>query len=159
MQGGGGCVSVWGCIAGGARGPLVMYSGKLNEDTYVKIIEEVLPLFIENTFDSSNQNWMFTHDNAPSHRFKYTLKRFENKGIKIIKWPAVSPDFNLIENLWDLIDKKLKTMKPTTVKELEQTIQTIWNGITCLQCKVLVNSMPRRIDRCIKSAGGTFGKY
>ena len=49
-------------------------------------------------------------------------------------------------------------MKPTNVKELEQIIQTIWNGITCLQCKVLVGSMPRRIDRGIKSAGGTFSK-
>ena len=50
-------------------------------------------------------------------------------------------------------------MKPTNVKELEQMIQAIWNAITCLQCKVLISSMPRRIDRCIKSAGGTFSKY
>ena len=111
---------VWGCIAGGARGPLVMYSGKLNEGTYVKVIEEVLPLFIENTFDSSNLNWMFMHDNTPSYRSKYTLKWFENKGIKIIKWPAVSPDFNPIENLWDLIDKKLKKITQPMLKN--------WNG-------------------------------
>ena len=85
MQGGGGCVNVWDCIAGGAKGSLGMYSGKLNEGAYVKVIEEALPLFIENTFDSSNQNWMFMHDNSPLHRSKYTLKWFENKGIKIIK--------------------------------------------------------------------------
>ena len=66
-----------------------MYAGKLNRGAYVKVIEEALPLFIENTFDSSNQNWMLMHDNAPSHRSKYTLKWFENKGIKIIKWLAV----------------------------------------------------------------------
>ena len=50
-------------------------------------------------------------------------------------------------------------MKLTNVKELEQMIQTIWDRITCLQCKVLVDSMPRRIDRCIKCDGGTFSKY
>ena len=126
MQDGGGCVSVWNCIADGARSPLLMYSGKLNGDAYVKAIEEALPLFVENIFDSSNQNWMFMYDNALSRRSKYTLKWFENKGIKIMKWPAVSPDLNPIENLWDLIDKKLKKMKPANVKELEQIIQTIW---------------------------------
>ena len=102
---------------------------------------------------------MFVHDNAPSYRSKYILKRFQNKAIKIIKWPTVSPDFNPTENLWDLIDKKLKRMKPTNVKELEQMTQTIWNGIICLLCKVLAGSMPRRIDRCLKSVGGTFSKY
>ena len=89
VQGGSSCVSVWDCVADDARSPSVMYAGKLNGGAYVKVIEEALPLFIENTFDSSNQNWMLMHDNAPSHRFKYTLKWFENKGIKIIKWLAV----------------------------------------------------------------------
>ena len=97
---------------------LIMYFGKLNGDASVKVIEEVLLLFIENTFDSSNQNWMFMHDNAPPHRSKYTLKWFENKGIKVIKWPVVSPDLNPIENLWDSMDKKLKKLKPINVKEL-----------------------------------------
>ena len=69
------------------------------------------------------------------------------------------PDLNPIHNSWDLIDKKLKNTKPTNVKKLEQMIQTIWNAITCLQCKVLVGSMLRRIDRYIKSASGTFSKY
>ena len=50
-------------------------------------------------------------------------------------------------------------MKPIHVKELEQMIQTIWNEITCLQHNVLVDSMPRRIDWCIKSIGGIFSKY
>ena len=56
VQGGGGSISVWGCMAGGARGPLVIYSGKVNGPAYVKIIEEALPSFIENAFDSSNKN-------------------------------------------------------------------------------------------------------
>ncbi|CAM4976400.1 unnamed protein product [Rotaria socialis] len=71
VQGGEGSISVWGCMAGGARGPLVIYSGKVDGRAYVKIIEELLPSFIENAFDSSNKNWMFMHDNAPPHRSKY----------------------------------------------------------------------------------------
>ena len=55
-----------------------------------------------------------------------------------MKWPSVSRDLNPIENLWDFIDNELRKMKPTNVKELEQMIQTIWDRITCFQCKVLV---------------------
>ena len=47
-----GHVSVWGCISGSARSPLIMYSGKVNGPAYIKIIEGSLPTFIENTFDS-----------------------------------------------------------------------------------------------------------
>ena len=35
MPGGGGSVSVWDCTSGGARGPLVMYSGNLNGRAYI----------------------------------------------------------------------------------------------------------------------------
>ena len=83
-----------------------MYSGKLNGGAYGKAIEKALPLCIANTFDSSNQNWMFMHDNTPSCRAKHTLKWLENQGIKTIKWPAVSPHIDSIENLWDFIEKK-----------------------------------------------------
>ena len=55
VQGDGGHVSIWGYMSGGARGPLVIYSGKINRLAYIKIIEEALPTFIENTFDSSNK--------------------------------------------------------------------------------------------------------
>ena len=50
-------------------------------------------------------------------------------------------------------------MKPTNATQPEQIVQNIWNGIKCLQCKKLVDSMSRRIDRCIKSRDETFCKY
>ncbi|CAF4907448.1 unnamed protein product [Rotaria socialis] len=90
VQGGGGSIRSGGCMAGGARGPLVIYSGKVDERAYVKILEEALPSFIENAFDSSNKNWMSMHDNALPHQSKYTMKWFQDKCIKAMKWPAIS---------------------------------------------------------------------
>ena len=52
MQVSEGHVSVWSYMSGGPRDPLVIYSFKVNEPAYIKIIEEALPTFIENTFDS-----------------------------------------------------------------------------------------------------------
>ncbi|CAF1375186.1 unnamed protein product [Rotaria sordida] len=159
VQGGGGSVSVWGCMSGGVRGPLVMYSGNVNGPAYIKIIEEALPMFIENTFDPTNKEWAFMQDNAPPHKSAYSMKWFKDNNINIFKWPATSPDLNPIENIWDHIDKELQKMKPTNVTQLQEMIQDIWLGVTPMYCQKLVNSMPNRIKQCIKSRGGTFNKY
>ncbi|CAF3647350.1 unnamed protein product, partial [Rotaria socialis] len=72
-NGGGGSVSVWGCIAGGARGPLVIYNDRFNGPVYINTIKEALPMFIHNTFDAGDQNWTYMQDNAPCHTSKYTM--------------------------------------------------------------------------------------
>ncbi|CAM4846293.1 unnamed protein product, partial [Rotaria magnacalcarata] len=159
VQGSGGSISVWGCIAGGARGPLVIYNGRLNGPAYINTIKEALPMFIHNAFDAGNQNWTYMQDNAPCHTSKYTMNWMKNNGINLVKWPASSPDLNPIENLWDHIDKKLRKLKPTNVGELQTMIEDLWLGITAKQCLTLVNSMPRRIKQCISVRGGTFNKY
>ena len=102
-------------MSSGARGPWVTYSGKVAGPAYVKIIEEALQLFIENTFDAHADDYIFIHDNAPPHRSKFEMQWLKSNGSKVLKWPATSPDLNSIENMWDHIDKQLKKMKPTNL--------------------------------------------
>ncbi|CAF4587532.1 unnamed protein product, partial [Rotaria socialis] len=52
VQGGGGTVSVWECMSGDARGPIMIYTDKMNGPAYIKTIQDALPMFIENTFDT-----------------------------------------------------------------------------------------------------------
>ncbi len=71
----------------------------------------------------------------------------------------ISPDLNVIENLWDIIDKKLISYHPTTVYDLEQLIVKLWKEIPIEICENLVKSMHRRIQTCIRVKGGTASKY
>ena len=82
-------------------------------------------MFIDNTFDSSNKQWLFMQDNVPPHRSAYSIKWFKTHKILLLKRSATSPDLNPIENLWDYIDKELQKMKPKNVTELQQMIQNI----------------------------------
>ncbi|CAM4941103.1 unnamed protein product [Rotaria socialis] len=156
VQGGGGTVSVWGCMSGGARGPLMIYTGRLNGPAYIKTIQDALPMFIENTFDTVNDNWIYMQDNAPPHTSKYSMKWFKDNNINVLKWPASSPDLNPIENLWDYIDKELKKLKPTNAGQLQTMIEDLWIGVTAMRCKKLVDTMPRRMKQCILARGKTF---
>ena len=123
MQENGGHGSVWGCMSGGACGPLIMYSSKVSGPAYIKIIEEALPTFIENTFDLSNKQWVFMQENASPHRSAYSMKWFKNNHINVLKWSATFPHLNPIENLWEYIDRKLPKMKPKNIDKLQQIIE------------------------------------
>ena len=122
-------------MSGATRGPLVIYSGKVNGPAFIKIIEEVLPTFIENTFDSLNKQCGFMQNNAPPYRSVYLMKWHKNNHINVLKWPATSADLNPIGSLWDYIDKKLQKMKSKNIDELQQIIEDIWCGITLMHCQ------------------------
>ena len=156
VQGGGGSISVWGCMSGGARDPLTIYTGRTNGAAYIKIIKGALPMFIENAFDARNSNLVYMHDNAPAHTSKYSMKWFKDNNISVLKWPANSPDLNPIENIWDHFDKELRKLKPTNVNQLQTMIAYLWLDTTPKRCKQLVDS---GIKQCILARGKTFSKY
>ncbi len=71
----------------------------------------------------------------------------------------MSLDFNVIENLWNIIDRKLTSYHPTTVYDLQQLILQLWEEIPIETCENLVKSMHKRIQTCICVKGGTSSKY
>ncbi|CAF1140677.1 unnamed protein product [Didymodactylos carnosus] len=64
VQGGGGCVSVWGCMTAEGIGSLVVYKGRVNGKKYIEMLNLSLPSFIKKRF-KPGQKWYFMQDNAP----------------------------------------------------------------------------------------------
>jgi hypothetical protein len=42
--------------------------------------------------------------------------------MKVISWPAQSPDINHIEHFWDFLKKKVKAIYPSNMKELKAIV-------------------------------------
>lgn len=65
----------------------------INSKRYIDFCQNALEHFGLGVIERHNILWM--HDNAPPHRSRETFSFFEQSGIKLLKQPPYSPDFNL----------------------------------------------------------------
>ena len=61
-------------------------------------------------------------DNAPAHRALQTKNWMLENGVELLEnWPAQSPDQNIIENLWDMLKRRVKAKNPRNIGEFWAT--------------------------------------
>ena len=87
---------------------------------------------------------MFQLDNAPCHKAKSVTEWFEQNNIKILLWPARSPDLNPIEDVWTVQDRKLTKETVTSAEDLREILKESFNGLTVEYCRKLFDSIRRR---------------
>ncbi|CAM4590576.1 unnamed protein product [Leuciscus chuanchicus] len=142
-------VMVWGAMSAAGVGPLCFIKGRVNAASYQEILEHSMLPSAEKLY--GDEDFILQHDLAPAHSAKTTVKWFTDHGITVLNWPANSSDLNPIEDLWDIVKRKLRDARPNTLDELKAAIEASWASITPQQCHRLITAMPHRIEAVISA--------
>ncbi|XP_048853901.1 uncharacterized protein LOC125721830 isoform X1 [Brienomyrus brachyistius] len=156
-------VMVWGAMSAAGVGPLCFVKGRVNAASYQEILEHFMLSSAEKLY--GDEDFIFQHNLAPAHSAKTTGKWFTDHGITVLNWPANSPDLNPIQNLWDIVKRKLRDARPNTLDELKAAIEASWASITPQQCHRLIASVyvdtsmshSRQCGEAIKKANRMLG--
>ncbi len=73
----------------------------------------------------------FQQDNAPCHKVQIISIWFleHDNEFTVLQWPPPSPDLNLIEHLWDVVEREIGIMdvQPTKLRlDIVISFVTIW---------------------------------
>jgi hypothetical protein len=139
---------VWGCVSATGTGPIYRVEGIMNAIGYRDILHNVLLPYSE---ENLPLNWIFQQDNDPKHTSLLVRKWFTDNHINVMDWPAQSPDLNLIENLWSIVERSVAAKKSKNVNELFDTVTECWNDVSPKFCAKLFASMPSRCAAVIKN--------
>ncbi len=139
---------VWGCMSACGMGSLHIWKGTINAERYIQVLEQHMLPSRRRLFQG--RPCIFQHDNARPHASITTS--WLCRRIRVLKWPACSPDLSPIENIWRIIKRKMR-QRPKTVEQLEACIRQEWDNIPIPKLEQLVSSVPRRLQTVIKRRG------
>ncbi len=85
---------VWGCISAYFMGSLHVSEGTMKAERYIKILEQnMLP----------SRQRVFQLENAKPHTTAITKAWLHSRRVRLLNWPACSPDLSPIENILCII--------------------------------------------------------
>ena len=141
---GGGIMGRW------KTNPIVV-QGNLNAQGYINQIlkSETVP-FLQRHGPS-----ILMHDNARPHVTSICQQFLNRNNVNVLPWPAVSPDMNPIEHIWDYLGRKVRARRNVyNLRDLENALLQEWDNIPNVVIRRYVRSMRGRLAACINSRSG-----
>ena len=133
---------VWGCISHDCKLDLVIIQGNLTGDQCIK---DVLQSVVIPHFDihSLATRPVYMDDNARPHPPRPVTAYLQSEAVTFVPWPAMSPDFNPIEHIWDMLGRRIQAREPPVqnIRQLEATLHREWQQLSQQDIRRLTGGM------------------
>lgn len=155
-QGGG--VMVWGFIMPNGLMAIKFVSNHFDSKEYIDVLQNFALPLVRLNFRSIK--WV--QDNSRVHTSKVTQEYMKKNNMDLIKWPAMSPDINIMESGWKMISDIVYTgSQPENISELKQKIvQAVKQINECKRDTVmhLYETMGQRIASILQKKGAIYNE-
>nr|CAH7769938.1 unnamed protein product [Callosobruchus chinensis] len=151
----------WGGIRFDGRTQLIYIPGTMTGAYY---LQNVINAIFQPLRNEIRDQFIFMDDNATPHRTRAVQQALENGNIARLEWPAMAPDMNPIEHVWDYVSRAIfnQNSPPRSTQELVVAAGEEWDNIPQeVINNNLIIGMHRRVDALIRSRGGNtkYGIY
>ena len=132
-------------------GDLHICEGTIDAEAYVGILERHMLPSRRRLFPGTP--CLFQQDNARPHSARVTTAWLRRHRVRVLDWPACSPDLSPIENVWRIMKRRIRQRWPRTVEQLKSCIHQEWAKIPLAKLQQLIPSVPKRLQSVIKRKG------
>ncbi|KAL6458326.1 hypothetical protein MHYP_G00335560 [Metynnis hypsauchen] len=142
---------VWGCVSAHGMGNLHICEGTINAERYIQVLKQHMLPSKQRLFQG--HPCLFQQDNAKPHSACVTTAWLRSKRVRVLDWPVCSQDLSPIENVWRIMNRKIRQRRPWTVEQLKLYIKQEWERIPPTKLQQLVSSVPKRLLSVVKRKG------
>nr|CAH7766341.1 unnamed protein product [Callosobruchus chinensis] len=147
----GGTQMFWGGIRFNAKTQLIYIPRTMTGAYY---LQNIINAIVHPLRNEIGDQLIFMDDNARPHHTRAVQQSLENGNLARLGWPAMSPDMNPKEHVWDYVSRAIfNRNRPRSTQELIVAATEEWDNIPQEVIKKLIIGMHRRVDALIRSIG------